>query len=629
VAWEDVPQEVAFNGQEGSVVLSAATEGTRRLSIAVGGEAVIRCTIRCDWTPPVVRAQLDPDTRAGELEVRRAVHEAPIGAIVAFTVADENGIDPNGVAWRVDGACLEKVLPSDAPDSAPARAWTGRARCIGPGEALVRLSGADLAGNRTTIHEYRIRVADPMDGRIVTVNGRPLPAPGTLHCSGSKLVIRTEGGIDVDGLRFVVLDPERAGSALGYVDLEPTGGGSARSGVLDLGGEARSGRRVIGILARDGSELTKGGIVLDLVPPSFRVMTLEEAGEHAGIPRFVAEPGQRVSLTVTDDVAVDADTIHALPPAKVEQVLGGDNEVGVVLLLPAIIESAIVVHGSDQAGNEAELRFEVASARPPVEGPSSAPASRPAVWATPDFGPPPPERSPSMEQLAASPKIAHPVLGTFLLVPGDSTTPPFYMSEHELAIKHWRPFVARLQSRGIVAGDGVAIDAARLLSRNASVWNKSDDDPVSGATAEMVRAYVVFANEVAPDVGVWKLPTDHRWRLAAGRALYPDCVYPTTAAFPDGGDLDGEGPRGALFGRDLASIRESPPGLAEPAAFGLRAMGGSLYEWVVDSDERLRLIGGSAVAPKSACRLDAPLRSGLEVAEYERGVRLVLLPRGP
>jgi len=81
-----------------------------------------------------------------------------------------------------------------------------------------------------------------------------------------------------------------------------------------------------------------------------------------------------------------------------------------------------------------------------------------------------------------------------------------------------------------------------------------------------------------------------------------------------------------LFGRDPIAFQEMPKRVPQPGAYGIRAMAGSLYEWVSDARGQLMLIGGSAFSTKEACHLDASLRALYEVSEYERGLRLVLLP---
>jgi hypothetical protein len=642
VVWDDRPQRAHVTGQDVTAVLSADLEGIRQLVLQARDQTLVRASVHFDWTPPTVIAVLDPGRFSRDLEVRRALHEAPIGSVVSVTIADAMGLDRPLVNWAHEGGALEEVVDPDLPDPPSQRSWTRRFRCAEAGEGVVRVFGSDLAGNRTTTHEYRVRVADPMEGRVVTVNGRPFSPTNALQCSEARLVVRTEGGIDVDGLGFFVFDPAQQNAELGHVLLERGDQAKTRQGTIDLGFLGTSGRTVLGVLSRNERQLLKGEIVFDFAAPVFRVVDLEAAGERDGVPGYFAEPGQQVSLSLSDDVAIDFSSISVLSGATIEGLLPTKDDVGVVLVLPAVLEEPVVVKAADEAGNVGELRFDVivrreAESRPrDAERPPSRP-SAPQPRPSPDGSPPPPEHPAPLEELQSAQKITHPALGSFVLVSknGDPFVPPFYVGEHELRVKEWRTFVSHLQQRGaasLVARGGnpqaLVSEAVKVLNFNTNVQQtKGEEEPLAGTTSDLVRAYVTWANEIGRDRGVWKVPSLLQWQLAAGRALHPNALYPITATFSAGNDLSNQGNGGALFARDIIAVREMPKRALLPGAFGIHAMPGSLYEWVVDSQGRLRLTGGSMTSPKEACRLDAPPLSEHALKDYQRGLRLVLLPR--
>lgn len=623
VIWGDEAQKTRVSGQEVSALLEACGEGPRALTLTVRGETALRAAVRFDWTPPVVCATADPEAFPHELDANKALHDVPIGSELLFTISDAGGLDTEQTVWTVDEG-LEEVLARD-PESRgtePLRTWSRRYRCEKCGEATVRVGGFDLAGNRSTIHEYRIRGADLMEGRSITLNGKPFTRGCIVHSRETRFLVRSEGGIDVDGLVFSLLDPEQRNASLGETLLERTDAAGVRVGVVDLSFIATSGRHVIGILSRNQRDLLRGEVVVDFAPPSFKVHLDEAGGGGEEGLRYLGNGGQLVSLTLSDDVGVDVTTVSVIGGADIHELNGDGSGTAVWLLLPAVIEEAVVLRAADLAGNRAELRFEVVPRRAPDSRISS---SRPA---RPDSAPsePPP---PSLEELERAPKLTVPLLGTFVLIPvREPGTPPFYIAEHEVTVAEWRAFVESQAANRDSQARQQALwnDASRLLTQNKNVLKKEDDDPLAGVTAELLKAYVLWARHVAGQYGAWRVPTSHQWKLAAGRALHRDAVYPTTYAFQNGSDLTSDGTGGAFFGHDALTAQELPRRAYLPGAFGLRGMAGSLYEWVTEPSGQYRLIGGSAVSHKEACRLDAPLRAGIEVAPYERGVRLVLMP---
>jgi hypothetical protein len=633
VLWGDRPQKTHVNGRDVSALLEAESEGPRALSLSVRGNTVLRATIRFDWTPPVVKMILDPGTPARELEVHRGVHDVPIGSILELALFDLGGLHRELTEWSID-AELEEIADPDAA-SRPVenvQLWTRRFRSTRCGDVRLRVGAWDLAGNRSTIHEYRVRVADPMEGRTIMLNGRPFVRGGVAHSRETRFTVRSEGGIDIDGLVFSLLDPEQRNAPLGQTTLERGDVAGVRTGIVDLSFVATSGRKIIGILSRNERELLRGDVIVDFTPPTFKVISRDEAGAGDEALRYFGKGGDHVSLTLTDDVEVDVTTISALQGAYIVHVQPG-KETAVILELPAVIEEAVVLSASDLAGNHGEIRFEIVAPPEPGSQPASRrdPASRPST--DPQSAPEVP--SAKLADLAGRERFTHPLLGPFSLVPVKEPGVPFYIGERELTVKDWRAFLQQMQGAPSGSRDdpkvarqqAIAAEAARLLARNTRVLKKDDDEPLAGATAELVKAYVGWANVVAGDQGSWRVPTAVQWKLAAGRALHPEAVYPTTASSPNGADLTNEGTGGAFFGHDYLTAQEMPKRDYAAGAFFLRGMAGSLYEWVSDAQGAFRLIGGSAVSPKEACRLDAHLRSGIEVADYERGFRLVLIPR--
>jgi hypothetical protein len=623
VIWGDEAAKTRVSGHEVSALLEAAAEGPRSLALTVRGETVLRATVRFDWTPPVIGAIADPEAFPHELDANRAVHEVPIGSELIFTITDAGGLDPGLTEWTV-GEGLEELRPGapESRDSEPLRMWTRRYRCEKSGEVRVRVAGFDLAGNRSTIHEYRIRGADPMEGRALTLNGKPFTRGCILHSKETRFVVRSEGGIDVDGLAFSLLDPEQRNASLGHALLERTDAPGVRAAVVDLSFLATSGRHIIGILSRNQRELLRGEVVVDFAPPTFKVNLVEAGGAGQEGLRYFGKGGELVSLTLTDDVGVDVSTVSVIGGAEIEKLAGDESGTGVVLILPPVIEEAVVLTAADRAGNKADLRFEVV---PPPASESRSPSTLPPRPESAPSEPPPP----SLEELQRTPKVTVPLLGTFLLIPvREPGILPFYIGEHEVTVAEWRAFVDSQAANRDGQGRQQFLwnEASQLLTLNKKKLMKEDDDPLAGVTSELLKAYVAWAKQTAGQYGTWRVPTSQQWKLAAGRALHPDAVYPTTNAFPSGSDLTSAGMGGASFGHDALAAQELPRRAYQPGAFGLRGMAGSLYEWVTEPSGQYRLIGGSAVSPKEACRLDAPLRAGIEVASYERGVRLVLMP---
>jgi hypothetical protein len=619
VIWGDEAQKTRVSGQDVSALLEGAVEGPRTLTLTVRGEIAFRATVRFDWTPPVVCATADPEAFPRELDPNKAVHDVPIGSELVFTISDAGGLDPEQTVWAV-GEGLSEVEGRDpeSRESEPLRTWKRRYRCEKSGEVQVRLGGFDLAGNRSTIHEYRIRGADPMDGRALTLNGKPFTRGAISHLRETRFLVKSEGGIDVDGLVFSLLDPEQRNAPLGQALLDRTDTAGVRTGVVDLSFLATSGRHIIGILSRNQRELVRGEVVVDFAPPTFKVHLPDAGGGEEG-PRYFGAGGQLVSLTVADDVQVDVSTVSVIGGADIHKLDPDGTGTAVVLLLPGVIEEPVVLRAADLAGNATTLRFEVVTPPAPESRISS---SRPAGPESAPSEPPP-----SLEELPG--KVTVQRLGTFLLIPvREPGTPPFYIGEHEVTVAEWRAFVDSQAAHrdGQARQQALWNDASRLLAQNKKVLQKEDDDPLAGVTAELLKAYVLWAKQVAGQYGTWRVPTAHQWRLAAGRALHPDAVYPATHANQSGSDLSNEGNGGAFFGHDALSAHELPRRAYLAGAFGLRGMAGSLYEWVTDPAGQYRLIGGSAVSHKEACRLDAPLRAEIEVAPYERGVRLILMP---
>jgi hypothetical protein len=631
VAWDDQPLHTHVDGQDVFAVLDSAVEGVRALEVSANGVPVLRARIRFDWSAPEVAAVLDPGRFARDLEVKRPAHEVPVGAIVSTTIADEIGLDRMSIEWAPEGPALE-ALDDPEPESREGetlRAWTRRVRCSMPGEGRIRISGADRAGNRTTIHEFRLRVADPMADRVVTVNGWPFPGTKPIATPEPRLVVTSEGGIDLDGMAFVLLDPSRGSGLVGRSVLGRTERPRMLTATVDIDRTVPSGATLIGVLSRNDQELARGSFIVDYSRPRFQVTQLTRSGGTDDEPRYLAEPGQRVAVLLTDDVEVDAGTIGVIQGATIEEVTG-TREISVWLVLKEVFEEAIVLRAADVAGNVAELRFEVVApgSAQPDEGSETTPTSRQvAPKAAPDGGPPAPDPPATLDDVRGAPRVTHPALGTFHLVGTESLGAPFYLAEHELLVKEWRIFVAQLSGR---SNDALAKAAASLLNYNTERLQNGEDEPLAGTTIELVRAYVRWANDIAPDYGIWRVPTVAQWQFAAGRGLHPQAVYPTTAGHTSGNDLANLGTGGALFGRAFLTAREMPKQSLQPGAFGLRAMPGSLYEWVIDgsgAQQRLRLVGGSAFSPKEACRLDSAPKSQQGVEDYERGLRLALLPR--
>ena len=151
------------------------------------------------------------------------------------------------------------------------------------------------------------------------------------------------------------------------------------------------------MLSQNDRELSKGTIIPDFVSPSFRVQQAQDAGVHDGVPRFYGAGGERISLTISDDVGIDMSSISVLQGADIAFVTREGTGAGVVLTLPAVIEDPVVLEVSDVAGNRAKFRFEIVT-RDPGSRPDSQPDSG---WATLD---------------GRRPRI-FPLLGTFFLVP--------------------------------------------------------------------------------------------------------------------------------------------------------------------------------------------------------------------
>jgi Sulfatase-modifying factor enzyme 1 len=622
VLWGDQPLKTFASGHEVTAQLEVEAEGPRALSVSVRGTPVIRATVRFDWTPPVVCAAVDPGNFPRELDPTKRVQEVPVGSVLKFVLTDLGGLDTGRTKWTLEGGLEE--IPEPDPDSRgtePLRSCTRLFRCVRCGNARVVVGAWDLAGNRSMIHEYLIRGADPMEGRVLTLNGRPFVHGRVTHTRETRFVVKSEGGIDLDGLVFFLLDPEQRNAPLGQATLERAeGAAGVRTGVVDVSFLATSGRRILAILSRNERELLRGEIVVDFLPPVFK-LKLEEAGAGGeDLLRYFGQGGQLVPVTLSDDVGVDVTTISALGCAKIEDLETVAPETRFWLRLESVIEDPIVLRAVDLAGNQASLKFEV------VVRPERVPTSRPSTRASAD-PPKPAARAPALAELLGTPRITHPVLGAFQLVPvKDPGVPPFYIGESEVTVREWKRFLASVQGAKAGRQEALAAEANRLLNTNLHVLKKEDDDPVASVTAELLKAYVAWANVVAPEHGAWRVPTAAQWKLAAGRAAHPDAAYPTTAAFPTGSDLTSVGTGGAFFGHDAIAAQEMPRRLHAPGAFHLRGMAGSLYEWVIDPHEQFRLIGGSAVRRKEDCRLDAPLRSLGEVEHYERGLRLVLIP---
>jgi hypothetical protein len=629
VLWDDRPQKTQPGGEEVAAQLSTDVEGPKMLVLKMRNVPALHCTIVFDWTPPTIGAILDPGGVGRDLEVRRPVHEVPTGSIVQFAVSDPMGIDRELTECRlVEGTGLEEVPePEGAPGAASTKSWTKSFRCEQAGEARVRLVGADTAGNRTTIHEFRIRTADPMQGRAVALNGQPLTGGAIHYTRETAFKVTTEGGIDLDGMTFLVLDPDRKDVPLGQTTLVRGDRADSKTGSIDLGGARPSGSRVLAVLSRGGRELAKYEVVIDFAPPTFQVHDLEPAGTQGDVPRFFATGGQNVSLTLTDDVGIDVGTVGARSGAHFVNVGPSGKEVAVVLRLPSVLDEPVVLVATDVARNQREIRFEVVSKEHPASRPDRTPEPEPEGRSE-ERGDSRPETGPSYEEVAGNPRIVHPALGIFHLVPVKSG-PAFYAAEREVSVRDWRAFLKDLQGRAGAREEQVRA-VSQVLNRNLHVWTKSDDEPLSGTTPDLARAYRAWANEIAPEHGTWAIPTAAQWRLAAGRASHPEALYPITAAHQNGGDLSGTAPGGALFGRqDRIKFHEAPQPVYQQGAYGLRAMPGSLYEWVRDPrGQQLMLIGGSAFSPKAACLLDAPLRAAYEITEDQRGLRLILLPKG-
>ena len=291
----------------------------------------------------------------------------------------------------------------------------------------------DLAGNRSTIHEYRLRIADPMAGRTLTVNGQPFAAGATISLNETRFDVRTEGGIDARRARLLAA---RSGSAERADRTGVAGEGrlaGTRTGTLETSFLASSGRHLTGMLSQNDRELSRGTIIVDFVDPSFRVKDAGDAGVTGGVARFYGAAGETISLTITDDVGVDMSSISALQGADIAHTTREGSGASVTLTLPAVIEEPVVLEATDVAGNRATFRFEIVTKEDPDSRPDSQPDSRVG-----DPPAPPADEPPPLADLLAPPKIVHPLLGTLFLVPGrDWRTGSFYISERELTVKEW------------------------------------------------------------------------------------------------------------------------------------------------------------------------------------------------
>ena len=434
VSWDGKPLQGRVNGPEVEALLEADVEGTKALVLGIRNAPVLRCAVDLDWTAPAVSVVLDPGRQGRELEHYR-VHDVPIGAIVSISATDLAGVDRDATVWTVAPEILDETpdLGSEpAPGSEAARAWTRCFRCARPGEARVSVAATDLAGNRSTIYEYILRVADPMAGRTITVNGQPFPAGATIPSNVTRFDVSTEGGIDLDGLVFSLLDPEQMNAPIGQVSLERGALAGTRTGTLETSFLTSSARELYGVLSHNDRELSRGTITVDFVDPSFRVRDAGDAGVIDGIPRFYGTPGETVSLSIADDVGVDMSSISALQGAEISDTTREGSGAGVILALPEVIEEPVVVEVADMAGNRATFRFEIVTRDDPESQPDSQPDSRVG-----DPPAPPADEPPPLADLP-SPKIVHPLLGTFFLVPArDSRTGAFYIAERELTLNEW------------------------------------------------------------------------------------------------------------------------------------------------------------------------------------------------
>lgn len=212
---------------------------------------------------------------------------------------------------------------------------------------------------------------------------------------------------------------------------------------------------------------------------------------------------------------------------------------------------------------------------------------------------------------------------------------PYYIYKTEVTIGMFRRFLEDVgQDSGWWAALSDPQRPGRPIrrpeeARRQALWRVGtktrDNRPVMAVNTTLAGAYMRWAKSGLRN-GRLDVPTLLQWQLAAGRARWPNAVYPSTGAFPDGSDLLGFRATGADGGAAFGyTIPESPQatGTYAAGAFGLYDMAGNAWEWVRGPRKRWVVIGGGHASNKDACQLDEPLRRITGPMRSRIGLRLV------
>lgn len=199
-----------------------------------------------------------------------------------------------------------------------------------------------------------------------------------------------------------------------------------------------------------------------------------------------------------------------------------------------------------------------------------------------------------------------------------ATFSPIYLYESEVTTEMYRRFLDAVGSdeawwaalpdpsnsrRTLPEPEECRGDANRLVGRRSNPRR-----PVFGVSPAIATAYVRWATKGLKG-GRLDIPTPQQWTLAAGRALHPGAVYPTTGAYPDGSNLKGVTAIGAGGGAAFGYRGRERPKLSgsyAAGAFGLMDMAGNVWELVRNDRRRWFVIGGAITSDKEGCHLDKP-----------------------
>ncbi len=604
-------------------------EGLHAFVITAPDGVAMRAQVAVDHTPPKVVARVDPSGLDRPIEPGANATLLVVPACLAISVSDAGAVAAGDVSIRVEGR--EPHVIDDPAARGDPHETTRIFRFQEPGSTVIRVTAQDRAGNRADEVVYRLKTVDAAEATVVTIGERPFPGTATTVVRAENLRAEVRTLLRLDDVRILL---SAAGSQASPVVDTPLVAKSADRLAADIQvpalGDRGCGLFDVIVAAGARNILARGRILIDAQPPRCGFGPSEHDIHCVGGSHEVRLTGQGpLAVSVVDNVEVDQASV-SVDGATVAHVLANDGRnVSVILGLTPGTAGAVTVRIRDTAGNPAAFEFHVVGSAP-VGVPAATSQPTPPLRNVPAGGSSPP-RSPT-RQVTGPQLLEVPRLGVHRLVRpkhGVSKFDGFYLGEREVGVRALREFVLDLRQGADTVAKGGFTPAVTALAERALQANldagRSGDMAAGWMSSDLALAYASWANVVAPTEGYWQIPSVEQWKLAAGRALHQDSVYPTTAHAEGGLDLSEGEPGGALFGRQPEAIAKVRINF-QPGSFGIFAMAGGVHEWCAEPSGRLRLIGGSVSSDKAACRIDADPPAYESVRPEVVGLRLALVP---